>query len=76
MTLWPAPETPARCAAAGHPGVTFNPLDNETYCLCGRRFYPGRPTTVDQHIACCGGPLDRFKRADCTNPPENQEDGD
>lgn len=23
MTLWPASETPARCAAAGHPGVDF-----------------------------------------------------
>lgn len=76
MTLWPASETPVRCAAAGHPGVTYDPKNRITWCLCGERTYLGRSKAVDQHIACCGGQLDRFKRADCTNPPENQEEGD
>lgn len=68
-----------RCASLGHPGVTFNPLygpDGTTWCLCGEASYPGRPDTVDQHLACCCGPLDRYKPAGCTNPPENQEEGD
>lgn len=61
MTLWPASETPVRCAAAGHPGVTFNKWLDATWCLCGAVIHKGRPTTVDQHITCCGGQLDRFK---------------
>lgn len=56
----------ASCAAACHPGVTFNPLQGEhgtTWCPCGQVTYPGQPSTVDLHLACCGGPLDRFKEA-------------
>ena len=52
------------CSELGHPGVTFNPLygpDGTTWRLCGEASYPGRPDTVDQHLACCGGTLDRFK---------------
>ena len=64
MTLWPASETPVRCAAAGHPGVTYDPKNRITWCLCGERTYLGRSKAVDQHIACCGGPLDRFKEGD------------
>lgn len=64
------------CAELGHPGVTFNDWLDRTWCLCGEASYPGRPDTVDQHLACCGGPLDRYKPAGCTNPPENQEEGD
>lgn len=55
------------CAEFGHPGVTFNPsqgVHGTTWCLCGENSYPGRPDTVDQHLACCGGPLDRFKEGD------------
>lgn len=61
MTAWPASENPERCAAAGHPGMTFNPFLDATWCLCGAVIRKGRPDTVDQHLACCGGPLDRFK---------------
>lgn len=53
--------------------MTFNKWLDATWCLCGAVIHKGRPDTVDQHLACCGGPLDRFKRA---NPPENQEEGD
>ena len=49
------------CGSLGHPGVTYHPGLDNTWCLCGKRIYPGRPYTVDQHIACCGGPLDKFK---------------
>lgn len=58
------PSTQQDCTELGHPGVTFNPLyrpDGTTWCLCGATSYPGRPATVDEHLACCGGPLDRFK---------------
>lgn len=55
--LGEAPELPS-CASLGHPGVTYNPWLNVTFCLCGKRFYDGRPATVDQHVACCGGPLE------------------
>lgn len=48
---------PDRCAEHNHPGVTFNPLMNRTWCLCGERRYEGRPTSVDEHLACCHGPL-------------------
>ncbi len=61
MTAWPASENPECCAAAGHPGVTHSPFLGGTFCLCGAVIHKGRPTTVDQHITCCGGQLDRFK---------------
>jgi hypothetical protein len=48
---------PAKCPTLNHPGVTYNPLCDRTWCLCGKHTYPGRPATVDQHLACCGGPL-------------------
>ena len=49
------------CASLNHPGVTHNPLLDRTWCQCGDRQCDGRPDTVDQHLACCGGPLDRHK---------------
>ncbi|HVX57389.1 MAG TPA: hypothetical protein VHA37_06680 [Candidatus Saccharimonadales bacterium] len=61
MNSWPVSENPARCADLGHPGVTYNPGEDKTWCLCGQVTYPGKPAMVDQHLACCGGPLDRFK---------------
>lgn len=48
---------PDRCAGMGHPGVTYNPLYDRTWCLCGEKIYDGQPATVDQHLACCNGPL-------------------
>lgn len=55
----PAPEAKRsdRCAFLGHPGVTFNPWVDRTWCRCGVMVYPGRTVTVDEHVACCGGPL-------------------
>lgn len=52
------------CAEMGHPGVTYNPMqgpNGKTWCLCGQVTYPGRTADVDRHLACCGGPLDKFK---------------
>lgn len=59
MTALPARHRtcPEKCAGLGHPGVTFNPWALTTWCLCGQHTYPGRPTTADDHLACCGGPL-------------------
>ena len=48
---------PGKCADMGHPGVTWNPLHNRTWCLCGAHTYDGQPASVDQHLACCHGPL-------------------
>ena len=48
---------PDLCAGHDHPGVTYNAGLDRTWCLCGQRTRPGRPTTVDDHLACCSGPL-------------------
>lgn len=48
---------PELCAQHGHPGVTWNPWEDRTWCLCGKHTYKGRAATVDQHLACCDGPL-------------------
>ena len=49
----------AKCAELGHPGATFNPWLNKTWCMCGTVVRDGNH---HQHVTCCGGPLDR--RAD------------
>lgn len=48
---------PEKCADMGHPGVTWNPLYDKTWCLCGEHTYDGKEPTVDEHLACCRGPL-------------------
>lgn len=48
---------PEKCADMRHPGVTFHPGYNRTWCLCGAVIYKGKPDTVDEHLACCHGPL-------------------
>lgn len=48
---------PEKCADLGHPGVTYNPLCGRTWCLCGEVTYEEPPLTVEQHLACCNGPL-------------------
>ena len=48
---------PDLCPGLGHPGVTHNPWLDRTWCLCGAQIYPGRPASVDEHLACCTGPL-------------------
>ncbi|MFV8169854.1 hypothetical protein [Mycolicibacterium peregrinum] len=53
------PDRSELCAAMDHPGVTYNSWENRTWCICGLVTYTGRPSTVDQHLACCGGPLSR-----------------
>jgi hypothetical protein len=52
-------ERNAKCAEMDHPGVTYSPWVNLTFCVCGLVSVTG-----DSHshgIACCGGPLDRWK---------------
>lgn len=39
-----------------HPPVTYNTALNRTWCLCGRKAYPG-DRAIGAHIACCDGPL-------------------
>lgn len=48
---------PDLCVGAGHPGVTYNPWLDETFCLCGGVRRSGRAPSVDEHLACCNGPL-------------------
>ena len=45
---------PGLCAEHGHPGVTFHPREDKTWCLCGEVIRDGNHHT---HAACCGGPL-------------------
>ena len=44
-----------RCAELGHPGATYSPWSNRTWCLCGAESVPGDHA---DHVTCCGGPLD------------------
>lgn len=46
------------CAALGHPGATYNPWLNKTWCACGDVV---RVDGHGGHVTCCGGPLDRFR---------------
>lgn len=45
---------PDLCADHGHPGVTYNPWHDKTWCLCGAEIYDG-----DQNSRADwpGGPL-------------------
>ena len=45
---------PDLCPEHGHPGVTYNPWHNKTWCLCGEHVYDG-----DQNSRADwpGGPL-------------------
>lgn len=47
---------PDLCAGNGHPGVTYNPHMDKTWCLCGEVIRDGNQFT---HGACsgCGGSL-------------------
>ena len=47
-----------RCSEMGHPGTTYNPWSDTTWCACGWATYPGVGPDADKHLACCGGPLD------------------
>jgi hypothetical protein len=49
---------PDLCAENGHPGATYNPYDDRTWCLCGAVIYDGNQHT---HHACCGGPLVEYR---------------
>ena len=42
------------CPAHEHPGVTYNPSQDRTWCLCGDVTRDGNQAT---HADCCGGPL-------------------
>lgn len=46
---------PDLCAEHGHPGVTYHPQMDRTWCLCGQVVRDGNQHT---HAACCGGPLE------------------
>ena len=39
--LRPATERAALCPELGHPGATYNPHMDQTWCTCGARIYPG-----------------------------------
>ncbi len=53
-------ERDAACTEMGHPGVTYSPSVDRTWCICGESTYLG---DVAQHgLACCGGPLDRYRK--------------
>jgi hypothetical protein len=41
----------AWCVGRGHPGTTFNPWMNRTWCACGEIVVEGN--TAD-HQLCCG----------------------
>ncbi len=45
---------PDLCAEHGHPGVTYNPWHDKTWCLCGEVVVNGNHDTWADK---CGGPL-------------------
>jgi hypothetical protein len=45
---------PDLCAEHGHPGATYNPQQDKTWCLCGEVVRDG---DHHEHVACCDGPL-------------------
>lgn len=47
---------PEKCADYGHPGVTYNPWQDRTWCLCGQVIRDGNQFDT-RHMACCDGPL-------------------
>lgn len=51
-----AAERAQTCAQLGHPGATYNPLMDKTWCACGAVIRDGDHF---EHVTCCGGPLDR-----------------
>lgn len=51
----PTRKRPDLCVEHGHPGVTYNPWADATWCLCGEVVRDGDQAT---HAACCGGPLE------------------
>jgi len=57
LTGTPSPtrKNPTQCADSGHPGASYNPWHDKTWCLCGAVTYPGNRF---EHVACCGGPLE------------------
>ena len=62
---------PDLCADQDHPGVTYNPWLDKTWCLCGDVVRDGNHAT---HAACCGGPLSGGDGlADALPEPEREE---
>jgi hypothetical protein len=51
----PHRKTPERCADFAHPGATYNPWADKTWCLCGEVVHDGNTVTHDS--CCCGGRL-------------------
>lgn len=47
---------PEKCADYNHPGVTYNPWHDRTWCICGDVIRDGNQVIVP-HAACCGGVL-------------------
>ena len=50
-------KAPERCADYDHPGVTYHPQLDKTWCLCGAVVRDG-DRVATPHMACCGGPLE------------------
>jgi hypothetical protein len=63
-------ERESLCAEMSHPGATYNPWMERTWCACGGATYDGDQSS---HVACCGGPLDRHKPS---IPPDIQRGDD
>lgn len=58
--IWDGPvriTRPDLCAEYGHPGCTYHPQMDKTWCLCGAIIRDGNHHT---HAACCGGPLEEL----------------
>ncbi|ROR91719.1 hypothetical protein [Nocardioides aurantiacus] len=47
--------SPELCAEFDHPGATYNPWQDKTWCLCGDVIRQGNHATHD--ACCCGGRL-------------------
>lgn len=52
---FPHRKRPDLCASFDHPGATYNPGADKTWCLCGQAVRDGDQATHDD--CCCGGRL-------------------
>lgn len=61
---FPHRKRPDLCASFDHPGSTYNPHMDKTWCLCGEIIRDGNHATHDD--CCCGGRLIECLHIDTT----------
>lgn len=60
----PHQHRPERCADRDHPGVTYNPWHDKTWCLCGEVVRDGNAVEWPKATGCEGPLVDCAHRGD------------